>query len=359
MAPTAVTASGGALNKGCKRCGNVAKTGLKCIQCGTLTHKTCCEKLKIKQIDENSINCCDKERLVDGGDVECLSVPIPSTEVLDNTVNANGRETEIYYLKELLKQKDIIIKNQSIAIYSLQEQISMLKTNVYKSPASSSDKLETTDEMLPYAKVAATINSGKVYRTAVNLPPSESSTANLNSNKGHLPYAQLDKKNKKIVNKPISADAVNNALKSIEARDKMEQIINLENDAKTVNQSNASPVSEIKIKGIYKVKNKPIMGKKVFQDNSMALKAAERKAFLHVYKLHPETEIKTLISYLSPIFPEVKIEKMNALHPQYYSSFKVEIDFTNMDKAMNPDLWPVGTCINRFFHRKKILEAHT
>lgn len=357
MAPTPATASGGALNKGCKRCGNVAKTGLKCVQCGTLTHKACCEKLKIKQIDEYSINCCDKEGLADGDDLD--SLPIPSAEVPDKTASVGCEYSEVYYLKELLKHKDVIIRNQGIVISSLQEQIAMFKTNVYMSPASSSDsKSEKTDEMFPYARVAATVkSSSEGYRPAVNLPFTDSSSMTTVSGRGRLPCARVDKQKVKVVNRPISADAVKDAIENVEARDKMRQIINIESDAKIAHQSNDSAVN--RTTGAHSNRSKPIVGKKIFKDNPMALKAADRKAFLHVYKLHPETEITTLISYLSPIFPEVKIERMNARYPQYYSSFKVEIDFANVDKAMNPDLWPVGTCINRFFHRKKTLDAPT
>lgn len=58
--------------------------------------------------------------------------------------------------------------------------------------------------------------------------------------------------------------------------------------------------------------------------------------------------------YLRMKFPEVEVEKMESRFPKLYSSFKITIDETNIDEAMNPELWPEGAMVNRFFHQRKI-----
>lgn len=82
------------------------------------------------------------------------------------------------------------------------------------------------------------------------------------------------------------------------------------------------------------------------------LKAVPRVKFIHVSKLHPNTEVKDVIEFLIPLFPEVQCEKLISKFPQYYSSFKVTINEVNFEKAMEPSVWPTGTTIRQFFRGK-------
>lgn len=76
-------------------------------------------------------------------------------------------------------------------------------------------------------------------------------------------------------------------------------------------------------------------------------------AFLHVYKLHPETTVNELTRSIEPIFPGVVCEQIKSRFPQYYSSFKVTISESNLPTAWNPDVWPKGVLVNWFFRPKK------
>lgn len=97
-----------------------------------------------------------------------------------------------------------------------------------------------------------------------------------------------------------------------------------------------------------KKRTKTIIGSN--SENVISLKQPLKLAFLHVYKLHPETTVADVKNFLEPIFPEVQVEQLNSKYPNYYSSFKVIINETKLDAAMTPTLWPAGACVNRFFH---------
>lgn len=65
---------------------------------------------------------------------------------------------------------------------------------------------------------------------------------------------------------------------------------------------------------------------------------------------------KKLSAMVNSYFPEAEYEKLSSRYPKYYSSFKIMIDLTNNKAAKNPELWPSGTYVTRYFHhRPKIL----
>lgn len=99
-----------------------------------------------------------------------------------------------------------------------------------------------------------------------------------------------------------------------------------------------------------RAKSNVIIGSSTSQN--LSIRQPLHLAFLHVYKLHPETTVDELKRFLLPIFPEVQVEKLNSKYPNYYSSFKVTISESKMQAALTPTLWPRGVCVNRFFHPK-------
>lgn len=86
--------------------------------------------------------------------------------------------------------------------------------------------------------------------------------------------------------------------------------------------------------------------------SDLTIKAAPKKACLYVSRLMPETNCDDVVSYLGQHFPEVKCEKAQAKFPDLYSSFIITIYSDNIKAAMNPEIWPCGAYIGRFFQRK-------
>lgn len=95
----------------------------------------------------------------------------------------------------------------------------------------------------------------------------------------------------------------------------------------------------------------------ISKDNigSVKLQGVPRSISLHVYRLSPDTTSEQVTSFLKDKFPEVKCEKLTSKHPDEYSSFRVDVHQTNYEKALDPNLWPVNTCVRRFlFPRQKL-----
>lgn len=80
------------------------------------------------------------------------------------------------------------------------------------------------------------------------------------------------------------------------------------------------------------------------------VRGVARTVDLHVYRIAPGTKAESLRDLLKPRFPEVVCEELSSKHPEKYSSFKVGISEDNFGAAMEPSIWPVNTCVRRFFH---------
>nr|CAH7751745.1 unnamed protein product [Callosobruchus chinensis] len=83
------------------------------------------------------------------------------------------------------------------------------------------------------------------------------------------------------------------------------------------------------------------------------IKGVPKYVDLHVSRISPETSKEDLYQLLKEEFPEIKCETLNSKNPGIYSSFKVSIYGSNFLRAMNPNLWPLGACINRFLYRRQ------
>lgn len=96
--------------------------------------------------------------------------------------------------------------------------------------------------------------------------------------------------------------------------------------------------------------NVPIIGTARANDEKKHLSAVQRKAWLHVWRASPETTTEDIHGYLKnkKIQNEVIVEKL--ISKGNYASFKVGVNFENLNQLMDPDFWPTGIAINRFFH---------
>lgn len=93
--------------------------------------------------------------------------------------------------------------------------------------------------------------------------------------------------------------------------------------------------------------------REVVENGTCGIRAATTYKFFHVTKLHPETTAEELAKFLKSDLPKVRVEKLDSLHPESYSSFKIAVSEANEKKILNPSLWPSGCRINRFFHARK------
>ena len=147
---------------------------------------------------------------------------------------------------------------------------------------------------------------------------------------------------KQITTQQITTKHIASAVLQAETQAKMDEIINLEDN------DGFQPYVNRKRR-----RNAPIIGQKVNSAGS-ALKIPRQVSFLHVYKLHPETTPDDVLSIIKPVCPEAECDIINSKYPKLYSSFKVTVNKDNIDKALNPSVWSMGTYFNRFFHRNRL-----
>ena len=88
-------------------------------------------------------------------------------------------------------------------------------------------------------------------------------------------------------------------------------------------------------------------------NNKGELKAIEKKVTIYVSRLHPDTTLDNVETFLKSSFPEANCEMGHSKYPANYSSFKITINENNYNHIMNPNIWPNGAYINRFFRKKQ------
>lgn len=87
---------------------------------------------------------------------------------------------------------------------------------------------------------------------------------------------------------------------------------------------------------------------------SSILKSAKFYSHIHLYGLDIGTTCEEITKNLeNHNIPETLCEKMNAKHPDLYSSFKVSIPTIQLKDALNPEIWPSGVKMNRFLARRQ------
>lgn len=79
------------------------------------------------------------------------------------------------------------------------------------------------------------------------------------------------------------------------------------------------------------------------------LRAAPRLAYLHVFRLCPKTTAEDVSRYIGQLCTGVAVEMLASRHPEEYSSFKLVVPFQHLEVLKNPNVWPAGTNIKKFF----------
>lgn len=212
---------------------------------------------------------------------------------------------EVFYLKEIIRQKDIIINNQNDLIISLKEQISYLKSRL---------------SFCEYAPSIGGTNNHGGEKLNANVP-----SENTNN------YSEVLAKSITGSQEPIDVTLPN------------------------LSTEDATSKSVQKEKGRHS--RKPIVGKKIAREgDGRDLRAAKMMRSYTVTKLDPLTTQEDVEETLQRVISQFKIEKLNARYPESYSSFKITVSQDDEAAILDPELWPLGSKIYRFFHSRKKLE---
>lgn len=307
----------------CKRCKNVVQTGLTCIVCGITSHKSCLNALKtVKFIDDSTVNCCNDlneqnvTQILDKGHASKISDLSAGQSTLE--------EVKIKYLEELIRQKDMIISTQCVAINSLQEQVSFLKR-----------------------ELASQNNSIRDSASAAQTPKTPSYASTVTGNHGEEPTRQV-KNNAKMASSNISTGAVSHAIHLAQTSRVCHDVINLNQDGPIISERNTIIRTQNRSRNIL------IGDAKCIQDKS-SLKSAKFVALKHFHTTNwdPETSDEALLSHLRVLVSKVEVEKLNSRNPSLYASFKVSVPAEEAEKITKPEVWPVGVRVSKFFRSTK------
>lgn len=328
----------------CKRCGKTAHSGLKCIICGTISHNSCVSLLKNVQVvseSEKLINCCENTSDLD------LSFASADGEL--NIENLTKMELEVLYLKYTVKQKNILIKQQQEYIESLKNQILLINKINNKCSMSltpSSDEDAKTANRSYFRSTSSKRNSqNDIANTCISTSPSQTEGSTASKTDSHKLLRQTVNMNKTKSSSPKKrSNSRSNSTSVPEV---------IEGDSNVKQNISASEEASKASRRLTQNRSRKVIGALQLKNNQ-AVKTVEKYAFLHISKIHPDISAEELKDLLSDSLPEAQVEQLNSAHPNIYSSFKVSIHFKNLSKAYNPGIWPENSCVNRFFHKRKL-----
>lgn len=90
------------------------------------------------------------------------------------------------------------------------------------------------------------------------------------------------------------------------------------------------------------------------QSSDEDLATADRKTFLFVSRLKPDTKPEDVVSFVKGKKQGTyTAEKLNSRFPDDYASFKVGIPLGSMKEIYSSDFWPATTFVSKFRQRKR------
>lgn len=103
-------------------------------------------------------------------------------------------------------------------------------------------------------------------------------------------------------------------------------------------------------------RNTGIQGTRPF-DTACNLRAADRKAWLFIGRLHPTTDAETLTFHLKDAGIQGEIECEQIETRGRTKAFKIGIPFEDRERATTPEIWPEGILVRRFSFRRPTFEG--
>uniref|UniRef100_A0A1Y1LG62 Uncharacterized protein n=1 Tax=Photinus pyralis TaxID=7054 RepID=A0A1Y1LG62_PHOPY len=323
-------------DKPCKKCNNIPLSGLKCVSGASLIHPGCAKYLKnLVILSETAVNCCGNNVNVDK--VVCNDKDVDAMD--DNLQVCEGNRTEIDYLKAIIKQKDFSIQCLNDTVASLKEQLKLINffqnsalpvsKRESKDTAAKEDRSASSDKKKLFSKVVQSERDNNSNQGNKNVPTPINTQGNVVSN-------QKDTNNQTNTQQSKTKSQRNNI------------------DSSTVPATPCYSKENVDKEDFIVVKSR----KKTFKNRSLVagssttgtLLGVEKQIHFHVCRLHPSTTEENLTQFLSKNdINGVTVTKLNSKFPNIYSSFRLSANENLKEVILNPNLWPSGVLINRFF----------
>lgn len=352
------------LKKICKYCSKNVSTGLFCEKCETVFHFSCAQRVK---------TCCgtnisaNYEKQIQS---KCEVMKPRETDANNFTLEENK------LLKQIIRDKDIIICDKQHLISLLNEKICELEDkikytlqNVSSNTGNNSEKNQVTTKH-NFGKTKKSTKKGEIPKKTqevthvistieVNTPdlddpnfsPMEPSSNNF---KTRTVGQKLVEEPNLLVNDEFdqgpsiilhNSNKISNILttKNHQNLPKNKEIIEENEEFQTVQYKKRS-----------RNKNRPTPLKGVNSDNLLKVvkNANADKSGIFISGFAPETKADDIINYLKKYKLDngSTCDKMITKKSHYYSSFKLCVPKENFEVVMSAELWPLGTTINHFLH---------
>ncbi|CAH1107897.1 unnamed protein product [Psylliodes chrysocephalus] len=299
----------------CLRCKNAVTTGIRCIQCGRLSHKSCLEILKITLLSKETVNCCNQSATSKNNNIKKTEIPTSFQQIDSN------ESMKVSYLERIIRDKESIIENLHITIEALKEQLDLMKA--LKSSTESIQSQIQNERSKPSSI------------PCLSEPQQSSLKRTHNLTEQNFILQKADAIEVKSSN-PITKAALATALYNEESRNTLTSVINLEKD----------------------VRPKALLVGSLENTSDGTLRASEfvktSEFHYHATNFAPDVSSENLQKHLQKFAPNVKVQKLNSRNPDQYSSFKISLPPLESGDIMDSKIWPYKVFLNRFFPSRKL-----
>lgn len=88
------------------------------------------------------------------------------------------------------------------------------------------------------------------------------------------------------------------------------------------------------------------------QNSDCSLRVAPREIDIHVWRLSLETSTEYITRYIHRTIPDIPLKYETLKARGNYSSFKITTVESAQESLMQPEFWPNGVAVDRFFNRR-------
>lgn len=351
----------------CNYCGKTAVNRIvKCRNCVKTWHRSCCERNNLEVAVNNTTNCCtkittsheDSENVVDESEKVTEDGDVLEGE-RESRDDVRMLQMEITYLKQLLIEKQRAIDDKCAIIIDKECIIKLLNEQLCGGGAVDGRRLHMrstcdgnqgrdgdgglrevvhSDGDDPVGLRDRDVTEvGRLDGTTVGVT-GDMSLSSAASHGGSNRSTRLESSSNKRVNKNTNST------------EKVGKHVN----KNTKSADGTEDWHVVKRKGRQGENGRRSSTEIIRGDNEKVenLCAAPKMAYLHISRLYPTTTADDVTRYLNQLCKGVIVERLESRQPEIYSSFKLTASFDSLEILRNPNTWPKGATIKRFFHRR-------
>lgn len=275
---------------------------------------------------DESVAVGDIPEVVAVSHIECAN-----KQCLKNKWRVEAQQHEISCMKQIVKYANDRISDLEMIVGLLNKPV---------------NDLEATKDRIS--------RKSKNKSVTFNLPP-QKNAVDASKDGQHIHRAEICADNTDEVDRSRSTDSILPSVDGPDSRDSRDES-DIGEDLKKCKQTFSSVKKRSFASAVKNRQNSIVFGSGNVSEVS-DIRAVPKLGYVHVYRLDPNTREETVSNYIKSIVPDSKCEILTSKFPDVYASFKVTLPLNDVDKIMNPSVWPVGTRVSRFFHRRKPMQS--